>query len=96
MITSKQRAYLRSLATALSPIFQIGKGGICDELCLQLDNALRARELIKIHVLENCPHTAKEAADELSRRLRADVVAVLGSKLVLYKPSDEKQQIELP
>ena len=96
MLTSKQRAYLRSLSNAMSAIFQVGKGGISDELCLQLDNALCARELIKVHALENCPYTAKEAAAEIAERIDADVVSVVGSKFVLYKESPEKKQIELP
>ena len=96
MLTSKQRAYLRALSNGMSPIFQVGKGGISDELCLQLDNALCARELIKVHVLENCPYTAKEAAGEIAGRIDADVVSVVGSKFVIYKESPEKKQIELP
>lgn len=96
MLTSKQRAYLRSLAHSLNAIFQVGKGGIGDELCLQIDNALRARELIKVHALENSPYTAREAADEIADRIGADVVCVIGTKFVLYKESDEKKQIELP
>lgn len=96
MLTSKQRAFLRSLAQKQSAIFQVGKGGISDELCLQIDNALRARELIKVHALESCPYTAREAAEEIAGQIGADVVAVVGSKFVLYKESDEKKQIELP
>ena len=96
MLTSKQRAYLRSLSHAQSAIFQVGKGGISEELCLQIDNALRARELIKVHALENCPYTAREAAEAIAAEIGAEVVAVVGSKFVLYKESDEKKQIELP
>ena len=96
MITSKQRAYLRSLAHSLNAIFQVGKSGIGDELCLQISNALEARELIKVHALENCPYTAREAAEELAARTGAEVVAVVGSKFILYRESVEKRQIELP
>ncbi|MBO7762934.1 MAG: ribosome assembly RNA-binding protein YhbY [Clostridia bacterium] len=96
MLTSKQRAYLRALAHSLNPIFQVGKAGIGDELCLQLSNALEARELIKVHALENCPYTAREAAEEIAARIGADVVAVIGTKFVLYKESQEKKRIELP
>jgi RNA-binding protein len=95
MLTSKQRAYLRSLATTLSPIFQIGKGGISEEICLQLNNALEARELIKINVLENSGYTAREAAEEISSQIGADVVAVIGAKIVLYKESQKNKRIEL-
>ena len=63
---------------------------------MQIDNALRARELIKVHALENSPYTAREAADEIADRIGADVVCVIGTKFVLYKESDEKKQIELP
>ena len=61
-MTSKQRAYLKSLATNLDTIFQIGKGGISDEICFQLNNAMEARELIKIKLLETCPNPIKEVA----------------------------------
>ncbi len=96
MLTSKQRAYLRSLAHSLSPIFQVGKSGIGEELCIGIANALEARELIKVHALENAPCTAREAAEELAAHVGAEVVAVVGSKFVLYKESEEKKQIELP
>lgn len=96
MLTSKQRAYLRGLANSLSPIFQVGKGGIGEELCLQIDNALNARELIKVHVLETAPCTAREAADTIAEAVGADVVSVIGMKFVLYKESEENRQIELP
>ena len=95
MLTSKQRAYLRALANDLDPIFQIGKGGISDETCLQLSNALEARELIKVKVLENSGFTAKDAANEISERIGCDVVSFIGSKFVLYKESQNKKRIEL-
>ena len=87
-MTSKQRAYLKSLAVNLDTIFQIGKGGITDELCAQLLNALNARELIKIKVLENSPNPAKEAAELISKEIDAQVVQVIGTKIVLYRVSD--------
>ncbi len=96
MLTSKQRAYLRSLATRLSPIFQIGKSGVTDEICLQLQNALEARELVKVHVLETSPYTAREAAEIIAEATCADVVTVIGTKFVLYKESEERKTIELP
>ena len=95
MITSKQRAYLRSLATGLDAIFQIGKGGISEEICLQISNALEARELIKIRVLENSGYTAKEAAAELAEATESEVVACVGTKFVLYRESVKKKRIEL-
>lgn len=87
-MTSKQRAYLKSLAVNLDTIFQIGKGGITDELCSQLLNALNARELIKIKVLETSPLGSKESAEIISQKIDADIVQVIGTKIVLYRVSD--------
>jgi len=95
MITSKQRAYLRSLATNLDTIFQVGKGGITEEMCTQIANALEARELIKLRVLDNSGYTAKEAAAEIADSIDCDVVACVGTKFVLYKESLKKKRIEL-
>ena len=95
MLTSKQRAYLRSLSQSLDTIFQIGKGGITDEICKQIANALEARELIKLSVLENCDWTVREAADELALAVDADVVCVIGRKMVLYRESVNHKKIEL-
>ena len=95
MITSKQRAYLRGLANGIDPIFQIGKSGITDELLTQLSNALEARELIKVRVLENSGYTAKEAASEIAEATDSEVVACVGTKFVLYKESVKKKRIEL-
>ena len=96
MLTSKQRAYLRALSQHLDTIFQVGKGGISDEMCLQIANALEARELIKARVLENSGYTAKEAAQDIAERIDCDVVACVGSRFVLYKESEKKKKIELP
>ena len=95
MLTSKQRAYLRSLSQNLDTIFQIGKGGISEELCLQISNALEARELIKARVLDNSGYTAKEAAEVLAEAVGCDVVSCVGSKFVLYKESIKKKRIEI-
>lgn len=95
MITSKQRAYLRSLAANLDTIFQIGKSGISEESYTQIANALEARELIKARVLENSGYTAREAADKIASIIGCEVIACLGSKFVLYKPSAKKRKIEL-
>ncbi len=96
MLNSKQRAYLRGLAMKLDPIFQIGKGGIGDETAKQISNAIEARELIKISVLENSGYSAREAAEELSELVGCDVVTTIGSKFVLYRESEKKKRIELP
>ena len=96
MLTSKQRAYLRALSQHIDTIFQVGKGGISDEMCLQVANALEARELIKARVLENSGYTAKEAAQDIADRIDCDVVTCVGSRFVLYKESEKKKKIELP
>ena len=95
MITSKQRAYLRSLANTLDPIFQIGKGGINENLIKQLDDALEARELIKLHVLETAFMDSRETLGELAEILGAEPVQAIGSKIVLYRESVNKKKIEL-
>lgn len=95
MITSKQRAYLRSLSQDLDTIFQIGKGGITEEICTQISNALEARELIKARVLDNSGYTAKEAANEIAEAISCDVVSCVGTRFVLYKESKKKKRIEL-
>lgn len=95
MLTSKQRAYLRSLATNEPTIMQIGKGGITENLKKTVSDALEARELIKLSVLENCDWTQREAADELAAAVGADVVGVIGRKIILYRESKENKKIEL-
>lgn len=97
MITSKQRAYLRGLANSLDPIFQIGKAGAGDEEQLkQIGFALEARELIKLHVLESCPQSTREAAGIVAEGCGADVVSVIGGKFVLYRPSESKKRDRAP
>lgn len=95
-MTSKQRAYLRSLATSLQPIFQVGKGDISDNMTLQIGNALEARELIKVKVLENSLYTAREAAEIIAQATESEVVTVIGNKFVLYRESEKHKRIELP
>ena len=95
MITSKQRAYLRSLATNEPAIMQVGKGGIGDNLIKTVSDALEARELIKLSVLENCDYTTRDMAEELAEATGADVVAVIGRKIVLYRESENKKRIEI-
>ena len=93
MINSKQRAYLRGLANREPALYQVGKDGINDNMVALILDALEARELIKVHVLENSMLTAREAAGEAAS---ADVVQVIGNKFVLYKESEENKKIELP
>ncbi len=96
MITSKQRAYLRSLATSQTAIMQIGKGGVTENLLKTLSDALEARELIKLHVLENSGEDPKAVLSELAQALGAEPIAATGRKIVLYRRSENKPTIELP
>lgn len=92
MITPKERAGLRMEAQKLEPIIQVGKDGITNAVVNTVDQALFARELIKITVLESCPERAKEVANILSERSKADIVQVIGRKIVLYKKNTTKKQ----
>ena len=96
MLTSKQRAYLRSLAAREDTILQIGKDGITENTAAAMSDALRARELVKGRVLENSLLSAREACEVLSERCRAELVQVIGSKFVLYKRNETNPRIELP
>lgn len=95
MITTKQRAQLRALANPLEVILQVGKSGIIDTLIKQVDDALTARELIKIKVLENAPVNAREVAQELAEKTGADVVQVIGMKVSLYRRNNKDPKIVL-
>ena len=90
-MTSKQRAYLRSLASKIDTIFQIGKGGISEEMCNQISNALEARELIKLRVLDNAEYLPREAAEEIADAIGAEVVTVIGTKFVLFRVSSKEK-----
>lgn len=96
-MTSKQRAYLKSLAMTKDPVLQIGKGSLTPELTASVEEALAARELIKISVLQNCLDDPGEMARILAERTSSQVVQVIGKKIVLYRPGKkEKKKIELP
>lgn len=95
-MTGKQRAYLRKMANGMRPILQIGKDGISENFIAQVDEALEARELIKISVLDTAFLSAREASDELCTVLKADGISAIGSKFVLYRESENKKKIELP
>lgn len=95
-MTSKQRAYLRGLANTLEPIFQVGKSGISKNLIIQLNDALEARELIKISVLETAPAKAREIGEEIAISTNSILVQTVGSKITLYKPNKRKPRIILP
>lgn len=95
MLTSKQRAVLRSHANSMETILQVGKSGVGDTLIKQVDDALTARELIKLRVLENSMLTAKEAAGQLAEAVNADVVQVIGMRFVLFRRNPKKPLYEL-
>lgn len=90
-LTGKQRAQLRSMANNYETIFQIGKDGISEETVFQIGNALEARELIKLRVLDACPYTSREASDIIAERTNSAVVSVVGSRFVLYRRSKTKK-----
>ena len=96
-MTTKQRAYLKSLAMTMDPIFQIGKNSMTPELTKAVTEALQARELIKISVLKNCADDPRDLADMMAERTKSQVVQVIGKKFVLYKEGKEKnKKIQLP
>ena len=95
MINSKQRATLRSMASQMQPIMQIGKGGIAENLVKTVSDALEARELIKLTVLDNCDYTPRDMAEELAEATCAEVVGVIGRKVILYRESKTKKRIEI-
>ncbi len=95
MLNSKQRAQLRGMANRLETIFQVGKGGVSENLIKQTDEALTVRELIKLRALETSPEGAREAAEKIAAAVGADVVQVIGSRFVLYRPNPEQPQIVL-
>lgn len=94
-MTSKQRAYLRGLANKIEPIFQVGKGGLTDNLITQLSDALEARELIKINVLKTAPDYARDLANEIAENTNSEVVQVVGNKITLFRQRREKSKFEL-
>ena len=92
-MTGKERAAFRAKANGLEPLFQVGKGGMSDALIKQTDDALRARELIKVKVLlESSPITPRETADELAKATGAEVIQVIGGVIVLYRESPELKE----
>ena len=95
-MTSKQRAYLKGLAMTMDPIFQFGKNSLTPENAAAIAEALEARELIKISVLNNCADDPREIAQMVAERTRSQVVQVIGKKIVLYKESKDNKKIILP
>ena len=95
-LTSKQRAHLKSLASTLNPIFQIGKSSLTPEITEAIGEAFHNSELIKVAVLKNCMDDPRQIAEALASRTHSTVVQVIGKKIVLYKPDKEKPKIVLP
>lgn len=96
MLTGKQKRYLRSQAHHLDAIFQIGKGGLNDQLVRHINEAIELRELMKVSVLNNCAEEPKQLGVELAEAAEAELVQVIGRTIILYKESREHKEIELP
>ena len=96
MLTGKQKRFLRSKAHHLNPIFQVGKGGVNDNMIKQIEEVLEARELIKVSILQNCEEDRDTVAEQLSHGAKAELVQVIGNTVVLYKESRENKQLVLP
>ena len=95
MLNSRQRAQLRAMANDMETILQVGKLGLSDNTVKQVNDALEARELIKLRVLETCPLTSREAADELATATQSDIVQVIGTRFILYRESKDNKTIKL-
>ena len=96
MITSKQRAYLRGLANEIPTIMQVGKGGLTENQLKTFSDALEARELIKLNVLDNCGAAPRDVLNALAEALGAEAVAATGKRIVLYRASEKNPTIVLP
>ena len=95
-MTSKQRAYLRGQANTMEPIFQIGKSGLSDNLIKQLYDAIEARELIKITVLETAPDDVKSLAVEIAEKTNSELIQTIGNKITLFRQKEKNSRYELP
>lgn len=96
ILTGKQKRFLRALGTGIDPIVQIGKAGMTENIVKQADEALEARELIKLRVLNNCLDEPKNIAVIIAEETESELVQVIGRNLLLYRPSSKKSVIELP
>ncbi len=95
-MTSKQRAYLRALANKISPIFQVGKNGLNDNLIKQINDALEARELIKFKILETAPDDNYSLAQSIASDTNSDLVQIVGNIATLYRKKKNNSKIQLP
>jgi RNA-binding protein len=96
MLSGKQKRFLRSKAHHLNPIFQVGKGGVNENMVRQISDALEVRELLKVSVLQNCDEDRDVVAGQLVEGTNAELVQIIGNTIVLYKESIEQKQIQLP
>jgi RNA-binding protein len=96
MLTGKQKRFLRAEAHHLNPIFQVGKGGVNENMIQQISDVLEVRELIKVSILQNCEEDRDSVAEALSKGAKAELVQVIGNTIVLYKESKENKQLKLP
>ncbi|NYF24954.1 ribosome assembly RNA-binding protein YhbY [Sporosarcina sp. JAI121] len=96
MLTNKQKSFLRSESNHLQPLVHIGKSGLTESVIKQIEEALEAKELIKVTILQNCDQDKNEIAAKLEEQAGIEVVQVIGKIIVLYKESVEKKRIELP
>ncbi|MBF0706475.1 ribosome assembly RNA-binding protein YhbY [Guptibacillus hwajinpoensis] len=96
MLTGKQKRFLRAKANRLNPIFQVGKGGVNENMTKQIEEALEVRELIKVSILQNCDEDRNTVGVQLSTETGAELVQIIGNMVVLYKESEENKEIILP
>lgn len=96
MLSGKQKRFLRSKAHHLNPIFQVGKGGVNENMIKQVNEALEARELMKISILQNCDEDKNTVAEQLAKGTKSELVQLIGHTIILYKESRENKQIKLP
>ncbi|HWJ77504.1 MAG TPA: ribosome assembly RNA-binding protein YhbY [Niallia sp.] len=96
MLKGKQKRFLRAKAHHLNPIFQVGKGGVNENMIKQISEALEVRELLKVSILQNCEEDKNEVAKELAKGTKSELVQLIGHTIVLYKESRENKTIVLP
>ena len=96
MLTGKEKRFLRSLANTMEPIVQVGKAGVNESVLFSLQEALQARELVKVSVLKNCLDEVQDVAQELVLQSQSELVQVIGRNVLLYRPNPKKPVIELP
>lgn len=96
MLSGKEKRYLRSLANTIDPVVQVGKASVNESVLFSLNEALEARELVKVKVLKNCLDEVKDVAQELADQSKSELVQVIGRNVVLYRSNPEKPEIALP